>query len=106
MPETATPPAASVPALLRRHFARPRRFRGSSDELTKQGRAAGAHLKMFRKASNRSAVFLADRMGVSPAAYYRYEAGFVVKLATVHLIAELLGMTFAQVVVPPATRRG
>jgi len=53
----------------------------------------GNRLKAFRKASGLSADEVADRVGISRAALYRYEKGEVAKVDTLERLAELLNVS-------------
>ena len=67
---------------------------------TREGQAAGLRLRLYRLQSERRAEELAAVLGVSKAAFYRYEAGDVIKIETARHIAQMLGVSVACVLSP------
>ncbi len=65
-----------------------------------QSHRAGLRLRLYRIALGKTPEAVAADLGVSRAALYRYEAGHVVKLETVQQIADVMGLTFEQVIAP------
>ncbi len=58
----------------------------------------GLRMRAYRFVHNTSADEMADRLGVDPAVYSRYERNGVVKLAVAEKIAALIGMTLSEIV--------
>ena len=70
------------------------------EEARRIGERIGLRLHCHRIVSSIKAGDLAEHLGISRAALYRYEKGDVVKLETAVQVARLLGITFDQVIGP------
>ncbi len=70
------------------------------DGSTPEGSFAGVRLRLYRRRTKVAAEVLAEDLGVSRAALYRFERGGVVKIDTLRRIADVLGLTIVQVIAP------
>src|ERR1041385_3277766 len=60
----------------------------------------GQRLRAYRMGANRTPEQVADRLGISRAALYKYEKGGVIKLETIERLSKLLGVSVTSLLGP------